>query len=74
MSSEKVKITLELPRTLYDSALQKAKEAGFQSLSEFFIFILEQLIEEGESPSDTVFSPEEEKIVKERLRSLGYIE
>jgi len=73
MVSEKVKVEIEIPKNLYYTVIEKAKEAGFSNLNEFFIFILEQLFE-SEETSEEVFTPEEEEAVKERLRSLGYIE
>ena len=73
MTGDTVKIELEIPRSLYKAVTEKAKEAGFEDLNEFFKFILEQLLAGGET-SENVFSPEEEELVKERLRALGYIE
>jgi len=70
---EEIHIEIKLPRKLYEEALKKAKEAGFNDFNEFLIFILEQLTSEEETGGE-VFSKEEEEKVKERLRALGYIE
>ena len=70
---EEVHIEIKLSRKLYEEVLKNAKEAGFNDLNEFLIFILEQLTSEEETGGE-VFSKEEEEKVKERLRALGYIE
>jgi len=71
--NNEIHIEIKLPRKLYENSIKKAEEAGFNNFNEFLIFILEQLTSE-EEVSDKVFSKEEEEIVKERLRALGYIE
>lgn len=68
---DEVHVEIRLPRKLYEEALKRAKEAGFNDFNEFIVFVLEQLItieEKGE-----VFSKEDEEKVKERLRALGYL-
>ena len=71
MSEEKVKLEIMIPKNLYEKIKEKYEEAGFKDISEFIVFVLEQLLEEtgGET-----LSPEEEEKVKERLRALGYID
>lgn len=69
--ADEVHVEIKLPRKLYEEALKRAKEAGFNDFNEFIVFVLEQLItieEKGE-----VFSKEDEEKVKERLRALGYL-
>ena len=70
---EKVKVAIEIPKKLYNNIIEKAKEAGFDSINDFILFVLEQLVS-IETTSETVFTEEEEEKVKERLRALGYIE
>lgn len=69
--SETIKVEVELPKKLYEEALEKAREAGFNSFSEFMIFILEQLVSEETGGKE--LSKEDEEKVKERLRALGYL-
>ena len=69
--SETIKVEVELPKKLYEEALEKAREAGFNSFSEFMIFILEQLVSEEAGGKE--LSKEDEEKVKERLRALGYL-
>ena len=72
MTGEKtVEIKIRLPEKLYREAKAKAEEAGFKTIDEFIVFILEQLLTEEEQPALT---EEDEEKVKERLRALGYID
>lgn len=71
MGEEKVKVEIEIPKNLYEKVKEKYEDAGFKDLNEFILFLLEQVVGETE---EQVFSPEEEEKVKERLRSLGYID
>jgi len=73
MAEEKVKLTIEIPRKLHSEIIEKAKEAGFDDINEFILFVLEQLVS-TEITTESVFTEEEEEKVKERLRALGYIE
>ncbi len=73
MAEEKVKLTIEVPKKLHGEIIEKAKEAGFDDINEFILFVLEQLVS-AETTTESVFTEEEEEKVKERLRALGYIE
>ncbi len=66
-----VEIKIRLPEKLYREAKAKAEEAGFNTIDEFIVFVLEQLLGE-EEPAE--LSEEDEEKVKERLRALGYID
>lgn len=68
---DEVHVEIRLPRKLYEEALKRAKEAGFNDFNEFIVFVLEQLITIEEKSE--VFSKEDEEKVKERLRALGYL-
>ena len=66
-SSRSVKIPEEVARQLE----KKLSHTSFASLDDFISFVLARL---AESPSETPFSEEEERQLRERLRSLGYID
>jgi hypothetical protein len=67
VSSRNVKIPEEVARRLE----RKLAQTSFASLDDFVSFVLARL---AESPSETPFSEEEERQLRERLRSLGYID
>ncbi|HTT26374.1 MAG TPA: CopG family transcriptional regulator [Thermoplasmata archaeon] len=49
----------------------RIRGSGFGSVDAFVSFVLARLLE---SPNETPFSEEDERKLKERLRSLGYID
>lgn len=70
---EKIEIKIKIKKTLYEQILKEAESSGFNSLDEFFEFILEQLVE-SEGAKEETLSEEDEEKVRERLRALGYID
>ncbi len=72
MGEEKVELKITIPKSLYDKIKEEADNAGFTDIEEFIRFVLEQLVESGETGEE--LSPEDEEKVKERLRALGYID
>lgn len=66
-SSRMVKIPEEVARQLE----KKLAQTSFSSLDEFISFVLARL---AESSSEMPFSEEEERQLRDRLRSLGYID
>ena len=71
MKKEEEKRTLLLPAELYDRLEERVKATGFGSVEEYVIFILEEVLKEGE---EGALSKEEEEEIKKRLRALGYLE
>jgi Arc/MetJ-type ribon-helix-helix transcriptional regulator len=49
----------------------RIRESGFASVDAFVEFVLARLLE---TPGEIPFSEEDERRLKERLRSLGYID
>jgi hypothetical protein len=63
--------TLRIPVELAEKLQRRIEGSGFGSIDEFAAFVLARLLEE---PSTEPFSEEDERRVRERLRSLGYID
>jgi len=63
--------TVELPEELVRSVEARIRGSAFDSADAFVAFVLARLLEE---PSGAAFSEEDERLLKERLRSLGYID
>ena len=65
------KVTLKIPRPLYEILKSIVTESGFSSVNEFVVYVLRDLVStrprEGES-----LSSEEIKAIRERLKKLGY--
>jgi hypothetical protein len=63
--------TLRIPEEVALQLERRRSQTAFPSLDEFVSFVLARL---AESPSEAPFSEEEERQLRERLRSLGYID
>ena len=58
-----------IPRELYTKVEEKIAGTSFTSVEEYLVLLLE-----NEFPEEAEYSEEEEALIRERLRKLGYIE
>jgi len=63
------KVAVMIPRELHDKIKEKIAGTSFTSVEEYVVLKLE-----NEFPDETEYTEEEEQIIRERLRRLGYIE
>lgn len=63
--------TLSIPAPLHKKIKELIKGTGFNSVSSFTTFVLRQIISEDKKQEP--FDKEMEEKIKERLRSLGYL-
>jgi hypothetical protein len=63
--------SLEIPEDVAKALEARIKGSSFESLDAFVAFVLARL---AEQQSAEAFSEEDERVLKERLRSLGYID
>ncbi|HTW39827.1 MAG TPA: CopG family transcriptional regulator [Thermoplasmata archaeon] len=63
--------TLRIPEDVARALEERMKGSSFESLDAFVAFVLARL---AEHTSEMAFSEEDERLLKERLRSLGYID
>jgi Arc/MetJ-type ribon-helix-helix transcriptional regulator len=70
------KVTIKIPRPLYNKVQQLVEESGFNSATDFIVFVLRDLISETEGPGgreSDEFSAEELTALKKKLKNLGYL-
>jgi len=67
MGDEKVSVSIS--KELYDKVEKKIAGTSITSVEEYI-----QLLLENEFPEETEYTKEEEELIRERLRRLGYIE
>jgi len=65
--------TVEIPENLYKKLEKRAKNIGFNNVSEYISFILDEVLRNLEEEEEEKNISDEEKI-KERLRALGYLD
>jgi Arc/MetJ-type ribon-helix-helix transcriptional regulator len=75
MSEEDKKYTtISIPTPLAEKIKKRIKGTGFTSLSSYVTYVLREIISEEKEESEEAFTKEDEKKVRDRLRSLGYLE
>ena len=67
------KVTIKIPRELYQKLGKMIEDTGFSSVNEFIVFIMRTLASGGKVKDGDKLSEEEIKAVRERLRRLGYL-
>ena len=73
MKSQKDKVTIKIPRPIYDNLDKIIAESGFNSVTEFIVYVLRDLISSRSVPKEPFLSKNEIEAVKKRLKSLGYL-
>jgi hypothetical protein len=67
------KVTIKIPRRLYSKIQQLITESGFDSPTDFIVYVLRDVLSEaGENSGE--FSAEELRALKHKLRNLGYLD
>ncbi len=63
------KVAVKISKELYDKVKEKIEGTSITSVEEYV-----ELLLENEFPEETEYTAEEEELIRERLRRLGYIE
>jgi Arc/MetJ-type ribon-helix-helix transcriptional regulator len=66
--------TISIPTPLAEKIKKRIKGTGFTSLSSYVTYVLREVISGMDKEEEEVFTKEDEKRVKDRLRALGYID
>jgi Arc/MetJ-type ribon-helix-helix transcriptional regulator len=73
MTEENKFTTISIPMPLANKIKKRIEGTGFTSLSSYVTYVLREVLSSDEE-KDEVFSKEDEKRVKNKLRSLGYLD
>ena len=68
------KVTIKIPRPLYAKIQQLIGDSGFNSATDFIVYVLRDVISEKGAEDRDQFSPDEVKSLKQKLRNLGYLD
>jgi len=66
----KDRVTLKIPRPLYEKIKTVIEGGGFSSVNEFVVYILRDLISQSKDKKE--LSAEEVEAIRQRLKNLGY--
>ena len=73
MKNGKKKVTIKIPKPLYDNIGEIIEGSGFNSVTEFIVYILRDLVSSRTLKKEPSLSKNEIELVKKRLKSLGYL-
>ncbi|MBT3284041.1 CopG family transcriptional regulator [Candidatus Bathyarchaeota archaeon] len=63
------KVQIKISKELFDKVKEKITGTSISTVEEYI-----ELLLENEFPEETEYTKEEEELIRERLRRLGYIE
>ena len=66
------KVTVKIPRPLYRRIQQVVEDSGFNSPTDFIVYVLRDLMGEAEEHRGE-FTQEELDDIKRKLKNLGYL-
>jgi len=74
------KVTIKIPRNLYNHLQKVIANSGFDSVTDFTVYVLRDLASGGREPRQVLpapkeesFTPEEMEAIRRRLKNLGYL-
>jgi Arc/MetJ-type ribon-helix-helix transcriptional regulator len=72
------KVTVKIPRPLYRKIQQVVEDSGFNSPTDFIVYVLRDLMGEAEAEAEASggaleFNQDELEEVKRKLKNLGYL-
>ena len=67
------RVTIKIPRDLYEKLREHIEGTGFSSVTEFIVFVMRTLVSTGKLTEEDKLTEEEVRAVRERLRRLGYL-
>jgi metal-responsive CopG/Arc/MetJ family transcriptional regulator len=72
MEKGRDKVTIKIPRPLYNNLGKIIEESGFSCVTEFIVYVLRDLIASKSVEREPRLSGEEIDIIRRRLKSLNY--
>ncbi len=73
MPGQSDKVTIKIPRPLYNRIGKLIEESGYNSVTDFVVYVLRDIASVHNRAEDEVYSEEELQRVKEHLHRLGYL-
>ncbi len=67
------KVTIKIPRELHQRLGRMISGTGFSSVTELIVFVMRTLASGGEIEPEDRLTAEEVRVIRERLKRLGYL-
>ncbi len=67
------KVTIKIPRSLYNNLKQQIEGTGFNSVTDFIVYLLRDIAASGRIDKDVALTKEEVSLIRKRLKALGYL-
>lgn len=72
MESQENKVTIKIPRPLYNRIKKIVEGSGFNSVTDFIVYVLRDIVSSKQA-EDEQLTKEELMAIRKRLKSLGYL-
>lgn len=73
MKKREEKVTIKIPKPLYENLSKIIEGGGFNSVTELIVYILRDLISSRVMQNEPSLSRKEIEMIRKRLKSLGYL-
>jgi metal-responsive CopG/Arc/MetJ family transcriptional regulator len=67
------RVTIKIPRILYNKIMMIIKGSGFNSATDFIIYVLRDVISEKAQQKSKDLTEKELSVIRKRLKNLGYL-
>jgi len=67
------KVTIKIPRQLYNNLKEIIRDSGFDSVTDFVVYVLRDIASSGVQGGEIGLTKREIDAVRSRLKSLGYL-
>jgi len=67
------RVTLKIPRPLYDKIHHIIDDSGYRSVNEFVVHVLRDLVADHATDQTEALSVREVALLRRRLQNLGYL-
>lgn len=71
--SDRNKVTIKIPKELYEKLKDIINDTGFSSVTEFILFVMRNVASGGRIKDEDNLTSDEVKRIRERLKKLGYL-
>ena len=70
---ENKKVTIKIPKHLYDNLKEIIRDTGFNSVTDFIVYVLRDIASSHKRTEDEPLTKDEIRLIRDRLKSLGYL-